>query len=621
MPQILEKNTSFTWSTNQRTLQFKGVVLKRRHFQHTLLSGSTKNTKRMGSNNGIENPKPNALPLMDKVGPGVEPESSNSEERTSCTDEKPLLGVPRKYRMRDECGNLLPKKRVARMPASATWLPVSHMEVCSKLTLEVRSLKLGNVNLNFRGSVTFSVDYIEITNNVKIEASELTSCEWCRSRRLPALLLHMTDAAIWRLREQLVVSTDTETWDGCRSKHQQETYLLLIFESAPTVLEEAALEEIFAEIGRLKNLSNFTVNLTYEEARDRLTTRECFQANEVKTLSVSDDEDDLMECSSSHAETLVIYPPPPAKGGFSITNEDLHCLNEGNYLNDVIIDFYLKYLVCEKLQEMDANRFHAFSSFFYRSLTQTDLTEDLDGTSLSIQERRHNRVKTWTRHLDVFQKDFIFVPINQLAHWYLAVICFPGQAYYSTMDPCENKIEENPIVLASSSPFSNPMSLFYRHQTSKQISKCTESEDDYLEDDFQFNANGRYSSQISDITSKQPCILIMDSLGCGAKPAVVKVLQEYLEMEWRVRKGSLWSSGKQTMTGWSVQVPQQDNHTDCGVYVLQYVESFITNPPRNFHAAIDLRDWFPQELVKKKRERIKEIIFSLHHQQQAEFGE
>ncbi|KAI5102261.1 sentrin-specific protease 6 isoform X3, partial [Silurus meridionalis] len=123
---------------------------------------------------------------------------------------------------------------------------------------------------------------------------------------------------------------------------------------------------------------------------------------------------------------LVIYPPPPAKGGFSITNEDLHCLNEGNYLNDVIIDFYLKYLVCEKLQEMDANRFHAFSSFFYRSLTQTDLTEDLDGTSLSIQERRHNRVKTWTRHLDVFQKDFIFVPINQLAHWYLAVICFPG---------------------------------------------------------------------------------------------------------------------------------------------------------------------------------------------------
>lgn len=37
-----------------------------------------------------------------------------------------------------------------------------------------------------------------------------------------------------------------------------------------------------------------------------------------------------------------MYPPPPAKGGMSVTNEDLHCLNDGEFLNDVIIDFYLK---------------------------------------------------------------------------------------------------------------------------------------------------------------------------------------------------------------------------------------------------------------------------------------
>lgn len=32
---------------------------------------------------------------------------------------------------------------------------------------------------------------------------------------------------------------------------------------------------------------------------------------------------------------------------------------------------------------------------------------------LRIQKRKHNRVKTWTRHVDLFQKDFIFVPINE----------------------------------------------------------------------------------------------------------------------------------------------------------------------------------------------------------------
>lgn len=44
-------------------------------------------------------------------------------------------------------------------------------------------------------------------------------------------------------------------------------------------------------------------------------------------------------CLSSR---LMVYPPPPAKGGISVTNEDLHCLNDGEFLNDVIIDFYLK---------------------------------------------------------------------------------------------------------------------------------------------------------------------------------------------------------------------------------------------------------------------------------------
>lgn len=31
----------------------------------------------------------------------------------------------------------------------------------------------------------------------------------------------------------------------------------------------------------------------------------------------------------------------------------------------------------------------------------------------SIQQRRHARVKTWTRHVDLFEKDFIVVPINE----------------------------------------------------------------------------------------------------------------------------------------------------------------------------------------------------------------
>lgn len=67
-------------------------------------------------------------------------------------------------------------------------------------------------------------------------------------------------------------------------------------------------------------------------------------------------------------EKLIVYPPPPAKGGISVTNEDLHCLSEGEFLNDVIIDFYLKYLVLEKLKKEDADRIHIFSSFSINAL-------------------------------------------------------------------------------------------------------------------------------------------------------------------------------------------------------------------------------------------------------------
>lgn len=46
-------------------------------------------------------------------------------------------------------------------------------------------------------------------------------------------------------------------------------------------------------------------------------------------------------------------------------------------------------------------------------------------------------------------------------------------------------------------------------------------------------------------------------------------------MEWEVKKGTKRSFGKDVVKGSNPRVPQQDNFSDCGVYVLQYVESFF----------------------------------------------
>jgi sentrin-specific protease 7 len=66
---------------------------------------------------------------------------------------------------------------------------------------------------------------------------------------------------------------------------------------------------------------------------------------------------------------------------------------------------------------------HVFSSFFYTRLI-TELGHEHPATLNAAQ--RHGRVKEWTQNVNIFDKDFVLVPINENSHWYLIVICFPG---------------------------------------------------------------------------------------------------------------------------------------------------------------------------------------------------
>ena len=38
------------------------------------------------------------------------------------------------------------------------------------------------------------------------------------------------------------------------------------------------------------------------------------------------------------------YPFPPSVGAITVTNEDFFCLYDGEFLNDIVISFYLKHL-------------------------------------------------------------------------------------------------------------------------------------------------------------------------------------------------------------------------------------------------------------------------------------
>ncbi|XP_042338257.1 uncharacterized protein LOC121939248, partial [Plectropomus leopardus] len=110
---------------------------------------------------------------------------------------------------------------------------------------------------------------------------------------------------------------------------------------------------------------------------------------------------------------LIQYPAPPSKGRITVTKEDLACLRGGEFLNDVIIDFYLKFLLLEGVGGSVPERSHVFSSFFYKQLSRRRAAGEDDAPSVPDRHVRHQRVKTWTRQVDIFAKDFLFVPVNQ----------------------------------------------------------------------------------------------------------------------------------------------------------------------------------------------------------------
>ena len=122
----------------------------------------------------------------------------------------------------------------------------------------------------------------------------------------------------------------------------------------------------------------------------------------------------------------------------NITVEDYNTLRPETFLNDTIVNVYLKHLQYSKLSATDRDRVHIFSSFWFSRLTaKPNPTEDEQKDPV---QRRHEKVKPWTKEVNIFEKDFVVVPINENDHWFLCIICYPGLAQPITMEggePCK----------------------------------------------------------------------------------------------------------------------------------------------------------------------------------------
>uniref|UniRef100_A0A674HSY2 SUMO specific peptidase 1 n=1 Tax=Taeniopygia guttata TaxID=59729 RepID=A0A674HSY2_TAEGU len=102
----------------------------------------------------------------------------------------------------------------------------------------------------------------------------------------------------------------------------------------------------------------------------------------------------------------------------TITRKDIQTLNNLNWLNDEIINFYMN-LLMERSKDKDLPTVHAFNTFFFTKLKTAG----------------YQAVKRWTKKVDIFSVDLLLVPIHLGVHWCLAVVDFRKKTitYYDSM--------------------------------------------------------------------------------------------------------------------------------------------------------------------------------------------
>ncbi|QSL64918.1 hypothetical protein MERGE_002222 [Pneumocystis wakefieldiae] len=346
------------------------------------------------------------------------------------------------------------------------------------------------------------------------------------------------------------------------------------------------------------------------------------------------------EKTSEKNEPRLIYPP------VVLYDDDIERLNDGEFLNDTIIDFYLKYIQNKLLQDDPSkiDESHIFNTFFYKKLVDKDRSGKKGG---------YQNVKKWTSKtkIDVFAKKYVVVPVNESLHWYVAIICnLDTMPDKHLVQNSEENIESNAgnEIFSFFSP-KKEMHInlsFYQNDKKYNISnsfsdfqknKLIEEKDKHGDTGINSQEIGLKSffenSQLSNL-SRDASILKKHnqesieksytqlSKKRGQHNITLRNLRDYLYEEAKDKRGL--ELNKSDIAGIHANVPQQSNYCDCGVFLLHYVEQFLNDPDRvlplilNHHnktsISSDIKNLWGQEKISSFRSQLRLLIKHLQNE-------
>jgi sentrin-specific protease 7 len=345
---------------------------------------------------------------------------------------------------------------------------------------------------------------------------------------------------------------------------------------------------------------------------------------------------------------------------------DLERLDEGEFLNDQLIDFYMLYLF--NLKPQLANKVYIFNTHFFSTLTRK-----VPGQKSAIN---YSAVARWTAKEDLFGYDYIVVPINQDVHWFVAIICnvsnisrklavedsIDQAAYDETVDnmpaseqgPGQAKATDtavrttSPLLMSDSYP--PPL---VEEQDDEMLLNSEESKFDLIDTQATEPSPAAETTRMEQLTlgdpapigilpnagsspdskktrrkppvkkwdSDQPTIIILDSLASGARSPAVRALKNYLFEEGREKRGIEAKIPQNAFYAKPSQIPTQENYYDCGIYLLAYMQQFFENPDefkdRLLGGEMRTGDW-PEMEIPNMRDRMRDILQQLHKKQEEE---
>jgi Ulp1 family protease len=183
--------------------------------------------------------------------------------------------------------------------------------------------------------------------------------------------------------------------------------------------------------------NNYSNHKTSIKEEDRQNTSDNIDVNDLPLEEAS-----IPAEYYNNSSIYCIYPPEDKRDAVTISYSDIPLLRPGEFLNDNLIDFYLKWIQRQVVPESEGARMYFFNSFFYskwRDSYNTCINNNKTSwynyggnrarRSELITAERYELVKSWTKGVNIFEKDFLFIPINENAHWSLVVVCYPAAEY------------------------------------------------------------------------------------------------------------------------------------------------------------------------------------------------